>query len=376
MEPTDAFGSAFAADDLDGDSMVQAVRSSLLYLSRLPREETFSYGTETYTVDEVKRSMELFLQVWKFRNRPETFAKLLEDSFDFYASPANEEGEGMLFTGYFEPVLNASSFRDGKHVHPAYAPPEDLRVLDLEKFRPNLANRTIVYRLDGERVLPYHSREEIMADDALAEKALPLVWFANPLDLFFLQIQGSGIVQTERGERFRLGYAGANGRPYSSIGKLLIEEGKIAREAVSMQSIRAYLEAHPEELERVLYANESYTFFQKQKPEKGPLGSINVPLTADRSIATDYLLFPKGGLAFVETEVVRCDATGSCVQDKPVGRFVVNQDTGGAIRGFARADIFMGRGEAAGNRAGRQQSRGKIWFLVAKKSVLLSRNLN
>jgi membrane-bound lytic murein transglycosylase A len=192
-----------------------------------------------------------------------------------------------------------------------------------------------------------------------------LVWLKDPVKAFFLHVQGSGAIHLPDGRLLRVGYAGKNGRPYRSIGQYLIEKGEIAPEAMSLQAIEAYLEEHPERIEEVLWHNESYIFFRKI--DKGPVGSISVVLTAGRSIATDPAFYPRGGLAFLKTQQPVLDDSGEVTGWKPLNRWVLNQDTGGAIKGYGRVDLFAGSGKEAEWVAGRLKHSGMLYFLVKKE---------
>jgi membrane-bound lytic murein transglycosylase A len=219
-----------------------------------------------------------------------------------------------------------------------------------------------VGRAEKNTVVPYHDRGEIDAG-VLAGKTPEVVWVDDRLDLFFLQVQGSGVVELEEGGRVNVGYAGNNGRAYRSIGRLLIEEGALSAEETTMQSIKEYLRAHPGEVDRVLSYNESYVFFRAMD---GPVtGSIGVPLTAGRSVAADKSLFPKGALAYVEAARPEAiGASGTVEKWAAHSAFVFVQDTGGAIKGPGRIDIFWGEGERAEAAAGGMKHRGRLYFLV------------
>jgi membrane-bound lytic murein transglycosylase A len=222
----------------------------------------------------------------------------------------------------------------------------------------------VVGRVQGEQFLPYFTRRQIDEDGSLRGRSLEIAWVADPVELFFLHIQGSGIIRLPDGTELNVGYAAQNGWPYRSIGRLLIDRGKMTREEVSMQRLRRYLNDHPDEQSEILAYNESYVFFRVNPV--GPLGSLGVPVTAGRSIATDSRLFPKGALALIQTEIPILDGGGRLIGWRPVSRFVVNQDTGGAIRGLQRADIYFGTGSAAAGLGGYMNRPGKMFFLILK----------
>ena len=240
--------------------------------------------------------------------------------------------------------------------------PEDLIEAPLEPFDPRFRGERIAGRLEGRRLVPYWTRGEI-EEGRLTGRGLELAWARDPVDVFFMEIEGSGTLRLPDGRDVRVGYAAQNGRPYRSIGRLLIDEGRLAPEAVSAQAIRAWLAGHPEERARVLRHNASYVFFRRL--DGAPLGSLGVPVTPERSIATDHRLFPLAALAFVRTERP-VQGPGGRIEWRPLRRFVLNQDTGGAIRGPGRLDLFWGRGPAAELAAGLTRHPGTLYFLVPK----------
>jgi membrane-bound lytic murein transglycosylase A len=269
-----------------------------------------------------------------------------------------------LVTGYYEPLLRGSRSAQGPYRYPLYGPPEDLLVIDLAAINPELRNMRLRGRLEGRRVVPYYSRAEIERGVA-AVQGKEIVWVADPVEAFFLQIQGSGRVQLENGDRVRIGYADQNGHPYRSIGRALIESGELSADAASMQGIQQWARANPEKVEGLLNKNPSYVFFRElpqsaSDPALGPLGAMGVPLTPQRSIAVDARFIPLGAPVFL--------ATTWPDSDQPLARLVFAQDTGGAIRGAVRADFFWGFGADAGAQAGRMKQQGRMWLLWPRGS--------
>jgi membrane-bound lytic murein transglycosylase A len=247
---------------------------------------------------------------------------------------------------------------------PLYALPADIVQVRLRRFGANLPPLTLTGRVRDNELIPYYSRQEIQGGGALGKNESPIA-YVNEVDLFFLQIQGSGTLRFRDGRRIKIGYAASNGHPYRSIGALLVRRGEMELEEVTLQSIRAYLAANPIRARQVLFANPSYVFFQIR--EDGPLGNIRVPLTPGRSLALDRHIFPKGGLAYVTTMV---SAPFSSGEFRPLSRFMLVQDTGGAIRGHGRGDLFFGAGKEAEWQAGNQKHGGRLLLLVAKKDYL------
>jgi membrane-bound lytic murein transglycosylase A len=271
----------------------------------------------------------------------------------------NPDGSGNgLITGYYEPLLRGSRTRSGKYRYPLYATPDELLVIDLSTVYPELKNMRLRGRLQGRKVVPYYSRGEIESDPARLQ-GKELFWVDDAVDLFFLQVQGSGRVKLENGETVRVGYAEQNGHPYKSIGRLLVERGELSVVEASMQGIRAWGERNPAKLGALLRENASFVFFRElPSASPGPLGSLGVPLTAGRSLAVDTRIIPQGAPVFL--------ATTWPATDRQLSRLMVAQDTGGAIKGNVRADFFWGFGAEAGDQAGKMRQQGKLWVLMPK----------
>ncbi len=267
-----------------------------------------------------------------------------------------DESRQGLVTGYYEPLLRGSREKNRTFSHALYGVPDDLLVVDLGELYPELKNFRLRGRLDGRRVLPYWSRAELTPQSsALAGKAL--LWVTDPIELFFLQVQGSGRVELPDGRRVRVGYAEQNGHPYQSIGRWLVEKGELKLEEASMQGIQAWARANPRRLNELLNANPSFVFFRElPDSDGGPLGALGVPLTPGRSIAVDPRAIPLGAPVFL--------ATTHPASEQPLARLVLAQDTGGAIKGAVRADFFWGFGAEAGAQAGRMRQRGEMWVLL------------
>ena len=348
-------------DDLGLDGLEMAIEQSLVYYERLPSTYKFNYSGQIYSPSEMAASLEIFKDIVTSA-RGKELARLLGERFQFFES-INSDGEAF-FTGYYEPVLEGSPVPTEEFPEPLYAMPDDLIEVNLGKFSDEWKGEKIVGRVDGKRLIPYDSREEIVDGNSLDGRAVPIA-YVDGIELFFLQIQGSGLISFPDGRVKRVNYAQKNGHPYRAIGRLLKEN--IPSEEMSLQSIKAYLHKHSDEVSGILNYNQSYTFFREV--EDGPLGYIDVPLTPDRSIAMDRKLVPRGGLAFIETEFPVFD-DGAITGWRPVRRFVLVQDTGGAITGHGRVDIFTGRGEGAEFIAGYLKQKGRVFLLVAKKEYL------
>ena len=293
----------------------------------------------------------------------------VRDFFETHFMPyrvVNADGSVQgLVTGYYEPLLRGSRRKEGPYRYPLYAAPEDLLIVDLAGTNPELKHLRLRGRLEGRRVVPYYPRAEIEHGlPALAGKEL--LWVDDPVDLFFLQIQGSGRVRLDTGELVRVGYADQNGQPYRSIGRYLAEQGELKLEQTSMQGIKAWGAVNPAKLDALLNQNPSYVFFRELPTAEGgqasntdgPMGALGVALTPERSIAVDPSRIPLGAPVFL--------ATSWPNSTLPLQRLVLAQDTGGAIRGAVRADYFWGFGDAAGAQAGRMRQGAKMWVLLPR----------
>jgi membrane-bound lytic murein transglycosylase A len=348
------------------DSLRKAAQASLAYLGRAGDLKTFVFGPDTYTAAELKSSITEFLKLIEETNRnSDALNARIRRDYAVYSSVGAGARADVLFTGYYVPLLSGSRAPSGRYRYPIYGLPEDRLTIDLGLFGDKYKGERLVGRVEKNAVVPYHDHRAIDAG-ALAGKAQEVLWVDDRLDLFFLQIQGSGVVQLDDGSRVGVGYAGNNGRAYRSIGGLLIKEGALGAPETSMQSIKEYLRAHPDEVDRVLWYNESYVFFRLTD---GPaVGSIGVPLTAGRSVAADKSLFPKGALAYAEA--ARPEAvgqTGTVEKWAAHTAFVFVQDTGGAIIGPGRIDMFWGEGEQAEAAAGGMKHHGRLFFLVKQR---------
>ena len=261
-----------------------------------------------------------------------------------------------LITGYYEPRLSGRRAKTARFKYPLYAAPDDLLTIDLSYVYPQLKDLRLRGRLEGHRIVPYFSRADI---DQGNGKLRVLFWVENPVDLFFLQIQGSGRIELADGSLIKIGYADQNGYPYVSIGKKLIEAGELKPEQASMQGIKHWGEQNPAKLPALLEQNPSYVFF-RELPESlsAPLGALGVPLTDQYSIAIDPRTIPLGAPVFLSTTYPNTA--------EPLNRLMLAQDTGGAIRGTVRADFFWGFGDQAGSQAGRMKQRGQMWVLFPR----------
>ncbi len=356
---------AIISDDLEVDSLRAALRHSAAYLAKLPAERVVGEWPRRLTAREVKNSLsefELLLNHWSCA---ECLTREIKKRFDLIPTSSDPRSSDLLFTGYYQPVIDGSLSPSDEYRYPLYSKPPDLISAERVVLTPKFSAEKVIGRVEGEQFMPYHSRADIDQRGALRGRGLEIVWVKDPVEVFFLHIQGSGIIRLPDGKQLSVGYAAQNGYPYRSIGRLLIDNGEIAQEEMSMQRLRQYLDDHPQERNAIFAYNQSYIFFRVTA--EGPLGSLEVPVTPGRSVATDARLFPKGALALMQTEIPVIDEAGQLTGWRPVSRFVLNQDSGGAIRGAQRADYYFGTGDHAGDLAGYMNRAGKLFFVLLKQ---------
>jgi membrane-bound lytic murein transglycosylase A len=353
-------------DDLDWESLKLAIERSLQYYNRLNRDESYDIGNYRYTSKELKETLLAFLYIIQTPESDGDKLRSIRASFNLYKATGYDKKGSVLFTGYYAPVLNGSLQATDRFRYPIYGVPQDITEVNLGKFNNKYGNERIFGRIlkSGEMV-PYHSRAEIEKEGALKNSNLELAWVDDPISLFSLHVQGSGKIKLQDGNMIQVSYAGSNGRPFRSIATNLLNEGKIAQNEISYLKVKKYLQEHPDELSDILNCNERYIFFRVV--ENGPLGALQVPVTPGRSIATDLNVFPKGILAYVKTRKPVLDEQGNIKSWITLSRFVLNQDTGEAIKGPGRVDLFCGNGDEAEMIAGSLKEKGELYFLVKKR---------
>ena len=341
-----------------------AVRRNLEYLDRLTPETLFHYGPHDFTCQQVRESQEAFLDLLSKGLDAEQLSREIRKKFQVYRATGQGGDRRVLFTGYYEPIYEGRLVPDESFRYPLYRPPEDLIRIDLSLFSEKFKGENIVARIEGKKILPYYSRYQIEVERVLNGKGLEIAWLKDPLDVTFLHIQGSARLRLPDGKDLLVHYRASNGRPYRSIGRYMIEKGFLAREEMSMQAIRKYLTENPGVLDEVLNYNPSYVFFRQV--ENGPIGSIDVLLTPGRSVALDSKIFPKGALGFISSQKPLVNEKGDITGWTQFSRFVLNQDSGGAIKGAGRADIFWGSGPYAELAAGHLKHDGELYILIKK----------
>lgn len=325
-------------DDLDVETLFQAIDNSLIYLDKLSEQKSLLLGDRLCTVSELKETLTDFRRIIAGNGTAKAKERQLRERFDFYRSTGDDGKGRVLFTGYYEPYLTGSWKKTKRFCYPLYQFPAN------ERF----ARCT---------------RRQIDSEGALEGKDLEILWVDDAVDRFFLQIQGSGKIQMTDGSVIQLGYAQSNGQPYSSIGSYMIAKGILGNGSYSLQAIKEYLRTHRDEAEDIFNRNERYIFFRLL--DKGPIGAMNVTVTDGRTIASDPDIYPLGALAFMQLRKPVI-ANGELIAWTPFSRFVLTQDVGSAIKGAGRIDIFCGSGSEAEEVAGRMKETGTLYFLLKK----------
>jgi membrane-bound lytic murein transglycosylase A len=351
-------------DDMDRESLTLAVRRNFEYLDRLPAETVFHYGGHEFTCRQVREGQEAFLDLLSRGLAADQFTSEIEKAFRLYRATGRTGERRVLFTGYYEPVFEGRLAPDETFRFPLYRAPDDLIRIDLSPFGEKFKGETVVGRLEGDKVLPYYSRNEIDAGRVLEGRGLEIGWLRDPVEVAFLHIQGSGRLRLPDGKELIIQYQASNGRAYRSIGRYMIDKGFLTREELSMQTIRSYLRRNPEVLDGVLNHNPSYVFFRQG--DNGPMGSLGVVLTPGRSVALDPKIFPPGALGFISSKKPVVSDQGEITGWTGFSRFILNQDTGGAIKGAGRVDLFWGDGPYAELAAGHLQHDGNLYIFIKK----------
>ncbi|PIF04508.1 MAG: peptidoglycan N-acetylmuramoylhydrolase [Arcobacter sp.] len=296
------------------------------------------------------------LEITNKENAKDFFIKNFT-AFQLLSDTNDKEG---LITGYFEPLLQGSYIRTDRFQYPLYEVPKDLLTIELSQAYPSLSNYRLRGKLKGNKVVPYDTREEINAVDYRTSKNLqPICFVDDKIELFFLQIQGSGKVQLPNGKFINIAYGQQNGHPYYPIGRELIAMGEIEKENISLQSIKKWLKQNPDRIDEILNFNKSYVFFTKS--EKSATGSLGTQLVASRNLAVDRKNIPLGFPVFIKTT--------NPITNEPIHKLMVAADTGGAIKGKIRADIFFGTGQTARELAGKMKQQGELFIFIPNTNI-------
>lgn len=346
-------------DDNNMQGLLTAAVRHLHYLNTQDETRSITLGSDTYTIAWMRHSLESFIDVLRQDPDPEELARIISENYTLYQAGGRDDlprGE-MLITGYYEPFLLGSLSKEPPFIYPLYAPPDSL-----VQLRDPVSNKRIFKRRDDAgQLLPYWTRRQIEADKRA--EGFELVYLDSPIDAFILQVQGSGKIELRDGTVRSIHYAASNGLEYFSIGKLLVDSGKMSLEEVSIPTIRKYLKEHPDEQDAILNHNIKYIFFN-WAPDGDPAGSLGEPLVGGRSIAVDPDVFPQTTLAFLQSRKPVLDKNGQLTGWVPLHRFVFPQDTGSAIQGAGRADLYWGSGHYAQLAAGNMKESGRLFFLV------------
>ncbi len=346
-------------DDLHLEGLLTAAVRHLHYLNTLPDNSTFTLGPDSYTVAWLRESVNAFIDILKQDPSPEELARIIRENYRIYQAGGRKDsprGE-MLITGYYEPLLRGSLTREGAFLYPLYSPPPSL----IQTIDPTSGKTLFKRKNDSGALVPYWTRQAIEEENKAA--GYELVYLDNPVDAFILHVQGSGKVQLTDGSVRSIHYAASNGLEYFSIGKLLVDQGKMSLTEASIPSIRKYLREHPDEQASILNHNIKFIFFN-WAADGDPVGSLGEQLTAGRSIAVDPDVLPQETLAFLISRKPVLNKAGEITEWIPMQRIVFPQDTGSAIRGSGRADLFWGNGMYAKQAAGSMKEEGTLYFLV------------
>jgi membrane-bound lytic murein transglycosylase A len=342
-------------DDLGGAGLDEAISASLRFLQRQPPARLYRFCDQEYGAGELAATLTEFRTLFGRKLPDGEFAREFAKRFTVCAAGGPETAGQVLVTAYFEPLLAGSLRREPPFIYPLYGKPDDL-----------VARDGRVGRVQDGRLVPYWTRAQIENEGLLAGREL--VYLADPVEAFILHVQGSGRIRLRDGRVRRIQFAAKNGLPYRSIGKLLVERGRMELATVTLPVIVDYLNGHPDERREILQQNQSFIFFRwGEDADGGPRGRLGEPLTADRSVALDHDFFPPAALGFLQTRKPLFNGENQIIGWAPLQRFVVNQDSGSAIKGPRRVDLFLGGGEQARTTAGIMKHPGKLYFLVGKK---------
>jgi len=335
----------------DRNGLEAAINHSLDYMSRKSSKRYYPYGEISH--ERATASMRAFLEVLHATRSPEEFDREICQRFDVYQSVGWDGRGTVYFTGYYTPIFEARKTRDATFRYPLYRLPSDL-VKDAE-------GQTLGRRTGDGGLVAYPSRREIEEGNLLAGQEI--AWLKDPFETYIVSVQGSAKLRLADGSLWELGYAGTNGHDYVPVGKILIEDGALDRNSLSLQAMMRFFAANPDKIAEYCRQNPRFTFFQETKG--GPFGSINVPVTPYRTLATDKKVFPRACLTFIDTELpVR---QGSSVAVVPHASFVLDQDTGGAIRAAGKSDLYLGTGIEAEALAGRTGAEGALYYLFVRE---------
>ncbi len=358
----------WGADDFEG--FAQGFARSCLRFMKNPEDKLHGVLSKRYneagTYGDWQRVCKKFARI----KDSALIQSFFENNFIPYQVSNNDDPVG-IFTGYYEAFLQGSRKKTKRYNIPLHKRPKDLVMVNLGEFREDLKGTRIAGRVSGGKLKPYEQREEIVNGQwPHADRKNVLLWVDDAVDAFFVQIQGSGLVEMEGGDLVRIGYDGQNGHPYYAIGRELVKREELVKEKVSMQSIRKWLEEHPDQADEIMNTNKSYVFFRKIEGE-GPLGAEGLALTPLRSLAVDRTLISYGiplWLSIAPQYAVEEEDGVTVLRERAlaINRMMIAQDTGGAITGPVRGDVFWGHGKQAEAMAGVMNAKGRYWVMLPK----------
>lgn len=346
------------SDFVDGEILFSFL--SKTYLSKSDFDSLPNWDDENYQLAldsflnscKTKKTQKLYKDLCKKATKVKFAKYFLQNEFDPYEIKSKKSSKGLL-TGYYEPLIRGSLKKKYPYIYPIYETPKDLIVVDLGSIYPNLKNYRLRGKLQGNKLVPYYTRKQTQSKHL---KSKVICYTDSKIDLFFLEVQGSGRVKLDNGKTIYIGYDNQNGHRYKSIGRYLVKKKEIPLKDISLQSIREWLKKHPKRIDEVLNYNKSVVFFKQRK--QPATGSLGLELTPKRSIAVDRRFIPLGSMLYLDSKI----------KDKSISSIVVAQDTGGAIKGAIRADLFLGYGDEAMSIAGELKSPLKLWILLPKKA--------
>lgn len=354
-------------DDLPLESLKAAAEKSLRYLKRADFR-TFRIGATDYSREFYTQSIQAFLQAYEESKTEEELNQRILREFDIYQSAGSDGAGKVVFSGYYEPTLEASPQKNQEYPYPIYSKPPDLIEARLEDFDSKGKGERLLGRIQEGKLVPYFNRREIDQKKALEGKGLELAWLKSRFDVLNLHIEGSGRLIFPDGSQKRAQFAATNGLPYKSPAMILVEAGALKKEEINHEKVRQYFKENPQAEEWVISHNNRYTFFilTDIPADSQPLGAMGHPLTPGRSIAFDSKTAPLGVLAYMETKLPSADSEGGLLAIAPSSRFVFTQDIGGAIKGPGRVDLFLGSGPQAHKTATNLWETGRLYLILKK----------
>lgn len=339
----------------DPEGLLASLEYSLSYFAKPSSKKPYPYLDVSH--ERAKRSLEEFRELVKTAHSPEELNREVAARFDVYRSVGYDGRGTVLYTGYCEPIYPGSRTQTAEFKYPLYRLPADL---------VKQPDGTCLGRKTAQGLVPYYTRREIDTLKSLAGQELEICWLAGKLEVYICHVQGSARIKLSDGTELRLGYAGKNEHPYTSLGGLLVQDGRVPKDKMSLTAIKDYFAAHPEELDYYIQQNQSYVFFQEN--QGGPYGCLGVTVTPYHSLATDKKVFPPGCIGFFDTELPVWNSLDS-IGFQPSARFALDQDRGGAIRSAGRCDIFLGTGPPAERLAGYMQREGRLYYIFVKEGA-------